>query len=289
MIDLHIHTTASADAHHTPREIFSQSVELGLRCIAFADHNSIDAVTEGLALQHEFRLDFITGVELNAELAGRDIHLLGYGFDSRQPELLQWFAEIRERFREAAVRRVARFVEMGLVLTIEQVERQAAGKLPTGSSFLDALKETPANHRHPLVEPYLTGPRASDPYVNFYFDTMCNGGPADVGETALPVCECITRFRVLHAVPVVAHPRDLPEADLRVMVDAGLMGVEAYCSYHDQAQSEHWRLLAEQYNLLVTAGSDFHGIRTKATVRLGGITGNRDELADRLRAAIAGL
>ena len=188
-----------------------------------------------------------------------------------------------------AVRRVARFVALGLRLTIEQVERRAHGKLPTGSSFLDALAEDAGNREHPLVRPYLQGPKAENPYVNFYFDTMCNGGPADVGEAALPVIDCLARLRAIKAAPVVAHPRDLAEADLRVMVDAGLMGVEAFCSYHDAASARRWRDLAARYGLLVTAGSDFHGVRTKATVRLGGIDGNDDALAQRLREAIAAL
>ena len=283
MIDLHIHTTASADAHHPPREIFAMSRDLELRCIAFADHNTIDSVPEGLALRSEFGVDFITGVELNTDLDGRDIHLLGYGFDPGNPALHEWFGEIRARFRKVAVRRVARFVALGLRLTIEQVERRAHGKLPTGSSFLDALAEDAGNREHPLVRPYLQGPKAENPYVNFYFDTMCNfRGMRDDAAEHLKVACC-------KAAPVVAHPRDLAEADLRVMVDAGLMGVEAFCSYHDAASARRWRDLAARYGLLVTAGSDFHGVRTKATVRLGGIDGNDDALAQRLREAIAAL
>jgi len=289
MIDLHIHTTASADAHHAPREIFSLSRELGLRCIAFADHNSIDSVSEGLALQSEFGVEFITGVELNTELAGRDIHLLGYGFDPRSRALREWFTEINARFREVAERRVKRFVKLGLKLTMEQVERHAAGKLPTGSSFLDALAEDADNRRHPLVRPYLVGPKSENPYVNFYFDTMCNGGPADVGEASLPAIESVARLLAVKAVPVVAHPREMSEGDLRALIDAGLMGVEAFCSYHDAALSARWRELAARHNLLITAGSDFHGVRTKAAVHLGQIEGNDYALVERLREAITHL
>ncbi|MHA1566214.1 MAG: PHP domain-containing protein [Alphaproteobacteria bacterium] len=289
MIDLHIHTNASADAQHTPDEIFSMSRDLGLRCVAFADHNTINAIAQGLVLAQETGIEFITGVELNTQLQGRDVHLLGYGFDPNDEHLRDWFAEINQRFWNVAADRVERFVSLGLNINMEQVRRHAKGRLPTGSSFLDALAEDDSNRQHPLVQLYLTGEKAQNPYVNFYFDTMCNGGPADVDEAALPVLTSIQRFLALGAVPVVAHPRDLAEDDLRTMVEAGLMGVEAICSYHDEATTTHWRKMAAKYGLLITAGSDFHGRLFKADVGLGGIVGNEYELVEKLRAAIDSL
>jgi hypothetical protein len=88
---------------------------------------------------------------------------------------------------------------------------------------------------------------------------------------------------------VAGHPRDLPESDLRKLIDAGLLGVEAICSYHDAATAARWIETADRFGLFHTAGSDFHGVRTKATVKMGDLPGADWRIVERLRAAIANL
>jgi len=97
VIDLHIHPDASSDGQHSPREIFDMPREKGLRTIAFADHNSIDPVAEGLELSEEFRLEFIPCLELNTPYNGLDLHLLAYFIDSGNPHLQDWLKSIHEK------------------------------------------------------------------------------------------------------------------------------------------------------------------------------------------------
>jgi predicted metal-dependent phosphoesterase TrpH len=286
MIDLHVHTAASADAQHAPRELFAMARELNLRTIAFADHNTLAALPEGLALAAETGIEFIPAVELNTELDGRELHLLGYGIAPESLDVQQWFAEIKQLFLRQAERRVTRLRELGFRLTLEAVQHYAAGRLPTGSSFLDALNAEPANHRHPLLAPYREGPKAADAYVNFYFEVLAKGGPADVGAESLPFREAVSRLRDLRAVPVLAHPRDLPPPEWEQAVAAGLRGVEAICSYHDEKTARHWIAAAARVHLLHTAGSDFHGLKTKANVKLGHLPGADDSIVERLREAM---
>jgi predicted metal-dependent phosphoesterase TrpH len=106
---------------------------------------------------------------------------------------------------------------------------------------------------------------------------------------AWPAREAVARCRAIGAAPVVAHPMDLPLSDLEKLIAAGLLGVEAICSYHAAAVQAHWQQAAAKYELLVTAGSDFHGARTKPGVRLGGLDGADYRLVERLRDAVAGL
>lgn len=287
MIDLHIHTEASADAQHTPRELFAMARELGLHTIAFADHNTLAALPAGRALADESGIEFIPAVELNTELDGRELHLLGYGLDCAAPDVGRWFDEIEQLFWRQAERRVERLRELGLAVTLEDVRRFAAGRLPTGSSFLDALNADPANHRHSLLAPYREGPKAADAYVNFYFDVLAKGGPADVESESLPFREAVARLRDLHAAPVLAHPRELPPPEWARAVAAGLLGVEAICSYHDDKTAERWIAAAARAGLLHTAGSDFHGLKTKATVKMGHLPGADYAIVERLREAMA--
>lgn len=288
MIDLHIHTTASADAQHDPAQLLAMAAELGLRCIAFADHNTLAAVAEGSRLAREAGIEFIPAVELNTHLDGCDLHLLGYGIDHTAPAVRAWFDEITALFHEQARRRVARFVELGLELTLPEVLAQSAGRLPTGSSFFLALTAHAANRAHPLIKPYLALRPQGNHFIRFYFEVMADG-PAAVESASLPTRETIARFLEVGAVPVVAHPQSLSTADLEKMIDAGLLGIEAICSYHDDAARAHWRDVAGRYRLLTTAGSDFHGDKTKPGVAMGGLAGADYALVEALREAIGGL
>lgn len=283
MIDLHLHTDASADAQHSPAELFAMAEKCGLAGLAFADHNTIASLPAGRRLREATGIDFISAVELTTELDGRELHLLGYGFDERAPAVQGWFTEIATLFQAQAKQRVTRFNELGLELTLESVLHHSGCRLPTGSSFFDALVAVPANRRHPLLAPYLLVRENENHYIRFYFEVMAAGGPAAVGEASLPVRSAVARFREVKAVPVLAHPRDLPDEAFAELVEAGLLGVEAICSYHSPGQRRHWLAAARHRGLLYTAGSDFHGRATKPEVRLGELTGNEDRLLADLR------
>jgi len=126
-------------------------------------------------------------------------------------------------------------------------------------------------------------------YIRFYFEVMAKGGPADVAAANLPTREAIARLREVGAVPVVAHPNRIPLEALEKMIAAGLVGIEAICSYHDAERTAYWLNAARRFGLLHTAGSDFHGMETKPHVRMGAMTGNDYVLVERLREAIAAL
>ena len=69
------------------------------------------------------------------------------------------------------------------------------------------------------------------------------------------------------------------------LIDAGLMGLEAYSSYHNAEESEHFHRLAESHNILYTAGSDFHGKKIKPNVELASVAGSSYEVVESLRNA----
>lgn len=101
--------------------------------------------------------------------------------------------------------------------------------------------------------------------------------------------EGVERIRKAGGIASLAHPvrvrGDVP-ALLPELCDAGMNAIEAYHSDHGRRDTELYLKLAEQYGLMVTGGSDFHGA-VKPGVRLGtGCEGNLripKDLVDRLR------
>jgi hypothetical protein len=77
--------------------------------------------------------------------------------------------------------------------------------------------------------------------------------------------EAIEIVRRSGGVPVLAHPGRLKdEAVIGDLSEAGLVGLEVFYPSHDVPQVAHFRALAAQNGLVMTAGSDFHDPRWNA-------------------------
>ncbi len=285
MIDLHIHTTASSDGQHGPEGIFEMSRGLKLEAIAFADHNSVASVGEGLRISREFGIEFLPCIEINTHYKGYDFHLLGYFIDHRDERLLRWLEGLGVDKKRQIRQRVKRLRELGFTLSVGEVERLSIGREPTGVSYLNALLEREKNRADPRLKAYIDGERSDSPYLNFYLDYLAGGRPASVPIRFISTPEAIQVVRSLGGITILAHPAQVKDERLYDLIGAGLEGIEVYSSYHGKEDEEYFKGVCDRFGLLVTAGSDFHGREIKPNVPLDGLRGESYELVEKLRWA----
>jgi len=278
VIDLHIHTNASSDGQHSPREIFELAKSKALRAIAFADHNSVSNVEEGHRLSGEFGIEFFSCLELNTFHNGLDLHILAFFIDPRSQALKNWLESIHQKKQEQANKRVEKLNELGFVFTWDDLRKFSGDRLPTGMSFLKAILSREENRQDPRIQPYINGERSQSPYVSFYRDYLRGGKPAFVGMEDIPTITAIRKIKELGAIPVLAHPSDTGEGNIQHLVKNGLEGLEVYSPYHTAHEQEAFAAFAQKNGLLITAGSDFHGKAVKPDVELGGVEGNHYEI-----------
>ena len=284
-VDLHIHTTASSDGQHSPEEIFKMAKTKGLRTIAFADHNSVGSIEEGALHSKTYNIELIPCFELNTLYEGMDLHLLGYFIDYKEPAFHEWLAEIEAAKWRQAKERLKALKSLGFIIEYDDLQRAAMSMVPSGATFLKALLEKEGTSENPRLRPYIDGDRSDSPSLNFYRDFFRKGKPACV---PLDVCSSedgIRKIKQFGGVPVQAHPSDTGDEIIGRLIDAGLMGLEAYSSYHNAEESEHFYRLAKKNNILYTAGSDFHGKKIKPNVELASVAGSNYEIVERLRDA----
>jgi 3',5'-nucleoside bisphosphate phosphatase len=284
MIDLHIHTIAS-DGQHTGREIVGMARELGLTAIAIADHNSVESVGEAEAAAGAAGMGFAPAVEFDTFFRGRDLHLLGYFIDYRSTGCTAYLQEIFDAKIAQTRKRVARLCELGFVIDFDELLVVSEGRLPAGKQYIETMRRHPENFRNPDFMAFIDGPRSRSPYLNFYLDWLRAGRPAFVPLSVQPTERAIREVKAMGGVPILAHPSDTPVEDVHALIDAGLMGLEVYTSYHDAPASAKFLALAQERKVLVTAGSDFHGIDVKPDVKLAGIPGNEHSLFEALKSA----
>jgi predicted metal-dependent phosphoesterase TrpH len=283
MIDLHIHTNASSDGQHSPREIFEMARQKGLRTLSFADHNSVENVEEGIRLAEEFGIEFIPCMELNTLHQEMDLHLLAYFLDPADSMLQEWLEEIRRKKVQQAGKRLEKLNELGFFFTADDLRKFSEDRIPTGRSYLQAILSREENQKDLRLRPYIDGDRSRSPYVNFYRDYLRGGKPAFVPMEDVSTISSILKVRQLGAIPILAHPSDTGEDNLRALAGNGLEGLEAYSPYHDPSEQETLRAFAERHGLLVTAGSDFHGKKIKPDIELGQVSGHPPDVLEKLK------
>ncbi len=280
---MHVHTNASSDGQHSPREIFEMARQKGLRAIAFADHNSVGSVEEGFRLSAEWGIEFFSCMELNTLYNGLDLHLLAYFIDPKSSELQSWLEDIHRKKLEQAQKRMERLNELGFFFTEEDLKKYSDGRIPTGMSYLETILSREENQHDPRLRPYLDGDRSRSPYVHFYRDYLRGGKPAFVPMEDVSTLGAIQKIKHLGATPILAHPSDTGEEKIRHLVENGLEGLEVYSPYHNFQEQESFRVFAETRGLLVTAGSDFHGKKVKPDVDLGQVYGDHYDLLLKLK------
>jgi predicted metal-dependent phosphoesterase TrpH len=278
MIDLHSHTTAS-DGTFSPAQLVDEAGRAGLRILGITDHDTFSGYDRALPLAQQAGLELVCGIELSTKLHGHSVHLLGYFLNPLvNPDgfgvFREWIGDLQASRRDRNVRLVARLRQLGLNITLEEVEARGGGM--TGRPHFAQLL---------IQKGYVSDMQQA---FDDYLDESAKGY---VTRREPQFAEAVQHIRGAGGIASLAHPIRLREdfaAILPELCAAGLNSIEAYHSDHSPAQTTLYLQLAKQHGLLVTGGSDFHGA-AKPEIRLGtGRGGNLevpDDVVGRLRAA----
>lgn len=244
LADLHNHTTAS-DGLLTPSELVYWAKKKGLSAIAITDHDSTDGIEEAIKTGRDIGVYVVPGIELNTQIGEKEIHILGYFIDKDQ----SWFQELLIKIRNARVDRAVKMVEnlrkiYGFNIDYDEIQKESGGST-VGRPHIARL----------LVKKGIVASieEAFEKYI-------AADSPAYVERYKITPAEGIKIIKKAGGVPVLAHPGLLYNNSLVAeIIFQGVLGIEAYHIKHTQQQSEQLVKLAQEYNLLITAGSDCHG------------------------------
>jgi len=242
--DLHLHSRYS-DGTFGPGELVAEACKHGLSAIALTDHDTVEGCPATAEACAAAGLEFIAGTELTAEQGGHELHILGYFLDIRNERLLNEIGEFQS-VRQNRIREiVSRLNRMDVPLEAEAVFALANCRAPGRPHVARALVK--AGWCGTLDE-------AFDRFLK-------KNRPAWVPKFKMSAAHAIDLIHQAGGVAVMAHP-GLNHSDEMIpdMVSAGLDGLECFHTKHSTATSEHYLELADEYRLLVTGGSDCHGL-----------------------------
>lgn len=230
----------------------------GVTALAITDHDIMTGVPDAMAAGLQYGIEIISGVEISSLAGNSEIHILGYFLDRQDPDLLAHLKTLRDGRHRRNPQIIERLQTLGIDITYDEV-RALAGDGSIGRPHIARV----------LMDKHVVA-SAKEAFDRF----LAEGKPAYVPRELPSPAEAIHWIKSAHGLAVLAHPTwvkvaEQPLIDLvRQLKAAGLDGVEVYYSTHAARQTREYLSLAQQLGLLVTGGSDFHGL-TKPDIEVG--------------------
>ena len=264
--DFHLHTNAS-DGKLNPKELIYEAYVNGLDIIAITDHDTTLNVEEGIREGLSRNIRVIPGIELSTIHNNESIHVLGYFKDDKYKDA--YFQNLLFDMANYRIIRAKKIVENLYTFFKIKLDYQ---------QILDEAKGV-------IARPHIAKAIINAGYKydwNYIFDNLIsNDSPAYVQTKKISTAEGITILKNHNALVVLAHPVLIKNSTIDEMLCLDFDGIEAVYSQNTKKQKAFLKAKAKEYNLIITAGSDFHGITTSDTSHgvIGSVSLHHNELA----------
>ena len=239
--DLHMHSTLS-DGLHSPEALSELIVNKGLKAFSLTDHDTVDGLSRITAGEG---VTFIPGLELTSTHNGTEVHILGYYFDPKNPELLGILKEIGKK-------RVERLLGM-----VEDLNSSGKTRIDTA----DMVKEFGEGSYNRLnLARYLVKKGAATSidhcFTSFIGEDSKSYRPVDFFSPK----DAIKLIQKAGGLAFLAHPytQNIPGI-IPELVEYGLAGLEAFHPSHTPQEVRNCLEWADRLKLGLSGGSDFHG------------------------------
>ena len=259
--DLHTHSTFS-DGTFTPAQIVAEGLRRKTRAVALTDHNTLAGLPEFLEAAQGTALEAIPGVEISTGYLGKEVHIVGLFLqEQKYGEVEDFLAVINRRKEESNRALVAALNGAGYDICYQEIRERHQGNVNRAVIAAELLKKGYIREIQEAFQGVLSAK---------------NG--LYIPPKRICAYNAIRFLRSIHAVPVLAHPLiSLTEEELKNFLPEaktqGLAAMETRYATYTPEMSNAACFLAQEFGLLESGGSDFHGAK-KPDVQLGSGAGN---------------
>ncbi|MHA0857295.1 PHP domain-containing protein [Paenibacillus sp. CMAA1364] len=249
--DLHTHTQAS-DGMQSSSINVKLAKEKGLSAISITDHDTVAGIEEALAAGEKHGIVVVPGVEISTRSGGKDIHILGYYVDYTNVIFLERLVQLRETRQLRNGRIIDRLQQLGLHIELEDVINGLGRPLLPDESI-----------GRPHIADVLVHKGYATDMRDAFDRYLAEGAQAFVSESRISPKDACIWIREAGGSPVLAHPGIYGNDVLvrGIINSTDLAGIEVYHSDHGEEEELRYASMAQEYDLIMTGGSDFHGAR----------------------------
>lgn len=252
--DLHCHSNVS-DGTLTPTEVVERAAERGVKVLALTDHDDVLGLDEARAAAVRLGMGFINGVEISVSWRTHTLHIVGLGIDPAYPPLAEGLRAVRSGRGERASKMADSLAKVGIGGTLQGAYRYAGNPNMIGRTHFAR---------------YLVEAGQCKDVKSVFNRYLVKGKPGYVSHQWASLADAIAWIRGSGGVAVLAHPgrymvgrnsmgkKTLHEL-LTEFVELGGQALEVVTGSHTPEQYAEFARYAEEFDLLCSCGSDFHG------------------------------
>lgn len=244
--DLHIHSRYS-DGMLWPEKIIHLASKKRIKCISITDHDTIDSQHNIETLEEKFDVIIVPGLELSTEYKEREIHILGYFINIHNEDLKRTLNKVKESRITRAKEIISRLNMLNIDITFEDIYQDGGS----------------------IGRPHIANALVSRGYASnmkeAFQQYLIKGKPGYVDRYKIHYKEALRLISKCDGLSVLAHPgeiyKGIPiEEIIKEFKVYGLKGIEVFHPSHSLKQINDYYNLAKKYSLVITGGSDCHGI-----------------------------
>ena len=241
--DLHSHTLHS-DGIYSVYDLACVAKDRGIDILGITDHDNLDSYKSYLEVKDKLPIKVLIGVELSTWYNGENVHILGYFYNNSNPgeELITFLDDLKNRRIDRAKKIISNLKEyFDIEIDYDTIASGVKGIIGRPHIVNEICRKY-----------NLTSDEAFRRYLT-------NSSPAFVATSNTTVKEAIDLLHRNNAIAVWAHPinnkNKFNELDI---INMGIDGLDCNYPKNTSVDTSHYRYLCDKYNLLFTAGSDFH-------------------------------
>ncbi len=245
--DLHVHSTFS-DSTYSFNEIIDIAAQNKISCLSITDHDILDVYNSDDFLNYKGDIEIIKGVEVSAEYKGKEIHLLAYFPRSINDDIFPIFDQCKKQRLVRAINIIEKLRTMNIFIDVDEFRNFVKGKIVTRMHIALFLLEK----------------KLIKNIGEAFFKLIGEKSPAYIPQILFSVSEAVGFLKKAGGIVFVAHPKVSGiDDDLLGLVGYGIEGIEAFYPKYTRVKTESYLEFARQNNLLISGGSDCHGLAKK--------------------------
>ena len=248
--DLHSHSTVS-DGMLAPSDLARLAAEKGVKVLALTDHDDVAGLDEARQAAIENGMAFVTGVEISVTWHRRTLHIVGLKIDPSYNVLVDGLQKIRDSRHVRAQGMADSLARAGISGSLEGAYKYASqGGIISRTHFARYLVEIGLAKNVAAV------------FKRF----LVKGKPGYQAHEWATLEDAVSWINNSGGIAVIAHPGryDLGRVNMLTLLsefrEMGGKAIEVVTGSHTPEMVPRFARLAHQFDLMASAGSDYHGV-----------------------------
>ncbi|UJL45923.1 PHP domain-containing protein [Virgibacillus sp. NKC19-16] len=246
--DLHVHSNYS-DGSDSVEEVIKKAHQQGVTQLSFVDHDTVAGWPEVQRMGEKYKIKTIPGIELSAYdfKRNRKVHILGYCYHPLAPNIQAVAEPVRKRRQAHSLWQIEQLNKHGYRLDADKI--------------MEMAKPSNIIYKQHIMRQLTEAAYSSREYRQLYQSLFKRSGIASGDIRYMDVFDAVQAIVADGGIAVVAHPGQLDSYELiPELIDAGLGGIERNHPDHGHQDHQKVEALANDYQLMMTGGTDYHGI-----------------------------